>query len=86
MMPWSYYWWNLNQYIDVYLRIRLESTLDGMAKPYCETLAYVQRQPGGSRALLHGDNDQVYETDAIPAGSRLEVIERIEKYFTENES
>jgi len=63
MTAWKYEWIDAGHGLHLYARWRYENTLDGMAKPYAETLAYVQliRQKQW-RILLH-QPDEVIELD-----------------------
>ncbi|WP_254561819.1 hypothetical protein [Dyadobacter diqingensis] len=63
---WHYKWVEINLRLHAYIRYRNEDTLDGMSKPFTETLAYVQDIGQGSgwewRAFKHVD-EQVREMD-----------------------
>jgi len=63
---WHYQWVEINLRLHAYVRYRNEGTLDGMIKPFVETLAYVSEIGSGSgwewRAFKHVD-EQVRELD-----------------------
>ena len=83
---WQYQWIEINLRLHAYVRYRNEKTLDGMDKPFVETLAYVVEIGGGGgwewRAYKHVD-EQVREMD-IPYPQQyyritLQVEEKIQK-------
>ena len=63
---WHYQWIEINLRLHAYIRCRNENTLDGMIKPFVETLAYVSEIGSGLgwewRAFRHVD-EQVREMD-----------------------
>jgi hypothetical protein len=71
MPVWYYQWAEINLKLHAYIRYRMEDTLDGMPKPYVQTLAYVQEIGDGAgwewRALMHvGDKVEVMESIPCP--------------------
>lgn len=85
--PWKYDWVHVNESMSIYMRMREEPTVDGMAKPFVESLAYMQKiqdvEHGGFtfRALVPKDVEFVEEMDIPYSKQAMKMMQDVEQHF-----